>query len=180
MLKLLYDGSIIFLDEKNGIWTSPCSSCTYIETELHKIIVDTSTKDKKKVIISNLNKLNVKLKDIDYVINTHSHASHTENNDIFRNAKVIKYSDGSINEFNDPEIEIIWTPGHTFDSISVIYGDFVVAPAVIDSKKLILENAPLITVIDEELAKESILKIKNLKKHIVTAHEGILYNNEYE
>ncbi|WP_232179340.1 MBL fold metallo-hydrolase [Methanococcus vannielii] len=176
---MLYNGSIIYIDEKNEIWASPCSSSTYVETKKHKIVIDTSKKEKMKVIISNLNKLDVRLKDIDYVINTHNHISHTENNDIFKNADILKYSDGSLDNFNDSEIEVLLTPGHTFDSISLIYDDYVIAPAAVNSKRNIIDEKIVISAIDDELARKSILKIKSLKKHIVTAHEGILYNYEY-
>ncbi|AEK19563.1 MBL fold metallo-hydrolase [Methanococcus maripaludis] len=136
MLKVLYSGSVTYLDEKNNVFVAPSSSCTYIETSENKIIVDTSSKDKKKIIISNLNKLDVKLKEIDYIISSHNHNNHNGNNGLFRNAKIVKYSDGSINDFKDPEVEIIWTPGHTFDSISVIHEDYVVAPAAVHLKKI--------------------------------------------
>ncbi|WP_459202265.1 MBL fold metallo-hydrolase [Methanococcus sp. CF] len=179
MLKLLYNGSITYLNEENNMFVGPSSSCTYIETSENKIIVDTSSKDKKKIIISNLNKLNVKLKDINYVINSHNHNNHTGNNDLFRNAKVVMYSDGSINDFKDPEIEIMWTPGHTFDSISVIYEDYVVAPAAVHRKKNILEGTDLPILMDRELSKKSIQKIVSLKKNIITGHDGILYTFEY-
>ena len=161
------------------MFVGPSSSCTYIETSENKIIVDTSSKDKKKIIISNLNKLDVKLKDIDYVINSHNHNNHNGNNDLFRNAKVVRYSDGSINDFKDSEIEILWTPGHTFDSISVVYEDYVVAPAAVHRKKNVLENLDLPIAIDLELSKKSIQKIVSLKKNIITGHDGILYASEY-
>ncbi|MBA2862776.1 MBL fold metallo-hydrolase [Methanococcus maripaludis] len=179
MLKLLYDGSITYLDEENGMFVGPSSSCTYIETSENKIIVDTSSRDKKKIIISNLNKLDVKLKDIDYVISSHNHNNHNGNNDLFRNAKVVRYSDGSINEFKDPEIDILWTPGHTFDSISVMYDDYVVAPAAVHRKENVLENLDLPIAIDLELSKKSIQKIVSLKKNIITGHYGMLYTSEY-
>lgn len=179
LLKVLYSGSVTYLDEKNNVFVAPSSSCTYIETSENKIIVDTSSKDKKKIIISNLNKLDVKLKEIDYIISSHNHNNHNGNNGLFRNAEIVKYSDGSINDFKDPEIEIMWTPGHTFDSISVIHGDYVVAPAAVHLKKNILQNYDIPIAIDLEISKKSIQRIVALKKHVITGHDGILYASEY-
>ena len=53
MIKLLYKGELI---RENGIIKKASSSVTLIQTENHNIIVDTSTKDKRELIIEELKK----------------------------------------------------------------------------------------------------------------------------
>ena len=55
MIKLLYEGELI---RENGIIKKASSSVTLIQTENHNIIVDTSTRDKRELIIEELKKLN--------------------------------------------------------------------------------------------------------------------------
>ena len=83
MLKLLYEGILI---RENGIIKKASSSSTLIITNNHNIIVDTSTRDMKDMIIKGLSELNLTLDDIDVVINTHLHYDHIENNSLFKNA----------------------------------------------------------------------------------------------
>ena len=85
MLKLLYEGELI---RENDVIKKASSSVTLIQTKSHNIIVDTSTKDKRELIIEELRKLNLEPKDIDVVINTHRHQDHIENNDLFEHATI--------------------------------------------------------------------------------------------
>ncbi|MDK2790853.1 MAG: N-acyl homoserine lactone hydrolase, partial [Methanothermococcus sp.] len=89
MLKLLYKGILI---RDNDRIKKASSSVTYIGTKKHNIIVDTSSKDNRELIIEELKKLGLKPADIDIVINTHSHHDHVGNNDLFNNAEFINYS----------------------------------------------------------------------------------------
>ncbi|WP_423793136.1 MBL fold metallo-hydrolase [Methanocaldococcus indicus] len=188
MLHLIYEG-----DRKS-------SSVTLIITEEHNIIVDTSTKDKKDLIISKLKELNFEPKDIDIIINTHIHKGHTENNDLFEDANIyasahecIKKCDGCmlyseideiygfepIEKFPNEEITIIKTPGHTYGSISVLYEDYIIVGDAAPLKENILNNKVPENIVDFRAAKGSIRRIKMLKKNIITGHEGIVYVNEY-
>jgi glyoxylase-like metal-dependent hydrolase (beta-lactamase superfamily II) len=174
MIKVLYDG--ILTRDGNRI-TEASSSITFIKTKKHNIIVDTATKDKKDLIIRELDKLGLKPEDIDIVINTHDHWDHVENNDLFKNAKLITYY--NYGELDDEEIEIMETPGHTEDSISVIYKDYIVVGDASPLKDNILKDIEPKLNIDEELALNTLKKIKSLKKNIITGHEGIHYKDSY-
>ncbi len=174
MIKVIYDGVLI----RNGnTITEAASSVTFIKTKKHNIIVDTSSRDKRDLIIRKLDELGLKPEDIDIVINTHDHWDHVENNDLFKNAKIINYK--NYNELNDDEIEIIETPGHTEDSISVTYSDYIVVGDASPLKDNILKDIEPKLNIDEKLALDTLKKIKNLKKNIITGHEGIQYKDEY-
>ena len=173
MLKLLYEGKLV--REGSRIWEAS-SSVTFIKTENHNIIIDTSSRDKRDIILKSLEKLNLSPKDIDIVINTHSHWDHVGNNDLFKSAEVIKYN--NYKSLKDRDIEILETPGHTWDSISVIYGDYIVVGDAIPLKdNIIKEVAPGINV-NRELALNTLKKIKSLGKHIITGHDGIYFQSK--
>ncbi|WP_456419657.1 MBL fold metallo-hydrolase [Methanocaldococcus infernus] len=197
MLKLLYKGELI---RENDIIKKASSSVTLIQTKEHNIIVDTSTKDKRELIIKELNKINLEPKDIDVVINTHRHYDHIENNDLFKEAIVyaspkecVERCKGClvykkldeieefepIENFKDDEITIINTPGHTYGSISIIYKDYVVVGDAIPLRDNLFKNIPPRVRVDYRSAMGSIKRIKMLKKNIVTGHDGIIYKDEY-
>jgi glyoxylase-like metal-dependent hydrolase (beta-lactamase superfamily II) len=183
MLKLLYEGILI---RENGIIKKASSSSTLIITNNHNIIVDTSTRDMKDMIIKGLSELNLTLDDIDVVINTHLHYDHIENNSLFKNAtfyaspKEFGFDDNfeDFRKLKDKEIEIIETPGHTYGSISVIYKDYVVVGDASPLRNNILKMIPPKLHVDEKLALESLKKIRELKKNVITGHEGIVYKEE--
>lgn len=173
MLRLLYEGKLVRKDNKI---LEASSSVTFIKTENHNIIVDTSSKDKRDIIVKGLEKLNLSPKDIDIVINTHSHWDHVGNNDLFKSAEVIKYN--NYKSLKDRDIEILETPGHTWDSISVIYRDYIVVGDAVPLKdNIIKEVAPGINV-NRELALNTLKKIKSLGKHIITGHDGIYFQSK--
>jgi len=170
MLKLLYEGKLVRADSRI---LEASSSVTLIKTERYCIVVDTSSRDKRDVIIKGLEKLNMSPRDIDIVINTHRHWDHIENNDLFKSAEVINYK--NYRSLKDKEIEILETPGHTWDSISVVYGDYIVVGDAAPLKdNIIKEVAPGINV-DRELALNTLRRIKSLGKHIITGHDGIYF-----
>jgi glyoxylase-like metal-dependent hydrolase (beta-lactamase superfamily II) len=169
MLKIIYDG--ILIREGNTI-TEASSSIVFIQTKKNNIIIDTATKDKKDLIINELNKLGLTPDDITIVINTHNHWDHVENNDLFKNAKLITHKNYKELNEEDREIEIVETPGHTYDSISIIYGDYIVAGDATPLKNNILQDIEPKLNVDSELALKTLKWIKSLKKKIITGHEG--------
>jgi len=177
---------------------SNASSVTLIETSRHNILVDTSSLEVRGLIVERLNELGFDVKDIDIVINTHLHFNHTANNILFRHAKIFaspneclerckgyllfydryaKFTFNPIKEFEDDEIAILNTPGHTWGSISVVYRDYVVVGDAIPFKDNAIRGE-IEKCVDKRYAKSSIKRIKALKKNIVTGHDGIIYANE--
>ncbi|WP_456473076.1 MBL fold metallo-hydrolase [Methanocaldococcus sp.] len=183
MIKLLYDGELI---RENGIIKKASSSVTLIQTKNHNIIVDTSTKDKREIIIKELEKLNLSPKDIEITINTHLHYDHIENNSIFTNAtfyaspKEFGFNEyfEDFKKFKDKDIEIVETPGHTYGSISVIYKDYIVVGDASPLKNNVIKLIPPRLNVDEKLALKTLKYIRSLKKNVITGHEGIVYKEE--
>jgi glyoxylase-like metal-dependent hydrolase (beta-lactamase superfamily II) len=99
-------------------------SCVYlIQLNNKNILIDTSSKINQTELIQNLNELEIKIKDVDIIILTHLHWDHKENIDLFKNSKI--YSKDNIKNLNIPEFKIIKTPGHTPDSICILYKDIL-------------------------------------------------------
>ncbi|ACX72938.1 beta-lactamase domain protein [Methanocaldococcus vulcanius M7] len=197
MIKLLYEGEFV---RKNNIIKKASSSITFIQTKSHNIIVDTSTKDKRELIIKELKKLNLEPKDIDVVINTHRHCNHVANNDLFCNAEIYSSAQECIVEYNgcklytsideieeftpiekfqDDEITILKTPGHTYGSVSVVYGDYVIVGDAAPLRENIIEDILPPSIVDYRSAKGSLRRIKLLKKNVITGHDGIVYKEEF-
>ncbi|XP_036367191.1 metallo-beta-lactamase domain-containing protein 1 isoform X1 [Octopus sinensis] len=99
----------------------------------HKIIVDTGNPWDKEDIIQGLAKHAVLPSDIDYVVCTHGHLDHVGNLNLFTNAIYIvsydicirnrylmhDFKEGIPYEIDD-YVEVIATPGHTGEDVSVI------------------------------------------------------------
>jgi glyoxylase-like metal-dependent hydrolase (beta-lactamase superfamily II) len=98
----------------------------------HNLIVDTGLPQDKGTILEELEKEGLAIDDIHYVVCTHGHSDHVGNNNLFPNATfVVSYdiSNGDLYTFHDfsiqpyvidDEIEIVQTPGHSYQDISVL------------------------------------------------------------
>jgi glyoxylase-like metal-dependent hydrolase (beta-lactamase superfamily II) len=101
---------------------------TLINDNGKNIIVDPGTTRTENEIKKTLEKHNLTLEDINFVFLTHSHYDHFKNIGIFPKATIIEYWgawDGDKissrkQKFFSDNIEIIKTPGHSIDSLSLI------------------------------------------------------------
>lgn len=93
-------------------------SCVYFLKLEKNILIDTSSSNNKKEIIEDLKKLNINPEDIQIVILTHQHWDHNSNVNLFPNAEIYDFRD--INKI-PKEFKVIKTPGHTKDSICLLY-----------------------------------------------------------
>lgn len=178
------------------------SSVTLIRNMDLKIIVDTGFYDEKPRILDELSKHNLKPSDIDMVINTHLHADHTGNNDLFDKAQFIGHKNESGSEVMGncriidkdmeiaPGVKIIETPGHTKGSISVIVAGHTAKSeinrfAITGDALPIMDNyikwVPPGINIDPQLALDSMQKIVTLSKIIIPGHDKpfIILNHEH-
>lgn len=87
------------------------------------IMIDTSSQEARPELLENLKQLNINPKDIDTIILTHSHYDHNGNNDLFPNANI--YNSNNIESISIPEFKVIRTPGHTQDSICILYKEIL-------------------------------------------------------
>lgn len=125
IVKQLIEG---FVESDKKTWILASSSVTLIKDSGANILVDVGGRGYLKRVEDVLKKEKLSLKDIDIVINSHSHPDHCWNNAFFPKAKFISFM-GTLEDkmfFGRPpqqiteNVEIIATPGHSEDSISVI------------------------------------------------------------
>jgi len=96
-------------------------SCVYVlKLDNKNILIDTSSPENKNELLNDLSKLKLKPEDINFIILTHSHWDHIGNLNLFKNAKII--TSKNLNELSK-QLKIIATPGHTSDSICLLYQD---------------------------------------------------------
>jgi len=125
-IKILING---YVREENGEELVSCTTTLIQENNLN-IIVDPGMN--KSMLLESLEKEGLSVKDINYVILTHTHLDHCLLTAIFENAIVLDNSDtfsfeGKIGEhggkISDTDIRIIDTPGHDQFHCSVLVND---------------------------------------------------------
>lgn len=138
-------------------------SCVYlIITKNIKIIIDTSSEENQKELISDLKQLNLKPKDINIILLTHSHYDHVGNLDLFKSAKV--YDINNIGRFKIKDIKIIKTPGHTYDSICLLYKNILFSGDTLFYKGIGRTDLPES---EPEKMQESLEKLRKIKYRIL-------------
>lgn len=116
----------------NVIYRKPCRSSITLIKSNYNVLVDTGARADETRILEKLGENEVETSDIDYVINTHWHQDHTSNNHLFPDAKIIagdtvwlpkEDANKSPVETEVKKIkgvEVLRTPGHTPDHLSVL------------------------------------------------------------
>lgn len=108
-------------------------SITLVETEQHKVIVDTGGPWDRQYLIEAFSELGVGLVEVDYVVGTHGHSDHVGNLNLFPDATHIVGWDVcqrdlyTSHPFSDSQLYVIEenlvvmaTPGHTHHDVSLI------------------------------------------------------------
>jgi N-acyl homoserine lactone hydrolase len=183
---VLKPGSI--LRDESGNILDARSSVTLIVADSWKIIVDTGQKGEDEQILEGLARLDLQPKDIDYVLNTHSHDDHVGNNYLFSHAKFLVPND---REMIASGVWTMHTPGHSLDSISVvveagvetfkknaIMKDFrmiVIAGDALPTFGNFQKNVPPALHVDRDLAVSSMAKIVALADIVVPGHDLPFY-----
>jgi glyoxylase-like metal-dependent hydrolase (beta-lactamase superfamily II) len=182
-LKIIRSGYLIRAE--NGMILDASSTAVLIETDKNYILVDSSKSGDKEMIVKNLLKNKIKLKDITILIFTHAHTDHIGNANIFHNAQIYIHSLDKL--FNsaihikrfpyriEEDIEIIDTPGHSWDSISVILKKinrvYAITGDCIPLKNNLIDWIPPIVNVDPEKAIESMKKILKIADIIIPGHD---------
>jgi N-acyl homoserine lactone hydrolase len=168
-VSLLKPGSI--LRDDAGLILDARSSVTLIAADTHRIIVDTGLDGEEKVIIERLRERGLDPEDIDLVINTHDHQDHTGNNFLFSGAEVLSPKEGDLIA---PGVEIIDTPGHSMDSISIVVRSQKVVVLTGDALPTFsnyIKSVPPAHHVDRELACRSMSRILGIADVVVPGHD---------
>lgn len=149
--------------EKN-IWQlcfKEFGSCVYfLKSNNKNILIDTSSKEASQELIMDLEKLNIKPKDINTILLTHTHPDHNANISLFPNAQVIPPE--SV-ESSFPELKLIQTPGHTPDSVCYLYKEVLFSGDTIFDKEHNYIGRTDFPESNPEAMQESLNKLRKLK-----------------
>ncbi|MEK6918150.1 MAG: MBL fold metallo-hydrolase [Nanoarchaeota archaeon] len=140
-------------------------SCVYLLWLKEPILIDTSSSENEEELLEDIKALDLNPDEVSAIILTHTHWDHIGNLHLFKNAKI--YSVKNINEISRifPEFKIIETPGHTRDSICILYKD------ILFSGDTIFENGYVgrtdLPESDETEMEKSLEKLKKINYKIL-------------
>jgi len=197
-VKILLEGSHSLVNDKVYI----NSTVTLVKSENKRILVDTSHLWDKGKLLMALKKENLFPGDIDIVILTHTHLDHTANLHLFSKAKIFAKFIGSYpgqlhnisekcierHEIKDgtkitKDVEFLFTPGHSIDSLSVVVktdkGIVVVSGDAIASEHFadINNNPEEFLLYNLKKYKKSKQKILKIADWVIPGH-GKMFKNE--
>ncbi|MBW2995978.1 MBL fold metallo-hydrolase [Candidatus Woesearchaeota archaeon] len=122
-VKILVQG---YTSEESGEEKTQCT-ITLIQDKDINMVVDPGTLKDRQILINALKKEGLSIEDINYVCITHSHMDHYRNIGMFPNAKALDYwgiwEKDTVDDWNpkfSEDIEIIKTPGHNYDAITLL------------------------------------------------------------
>ncbi len=158
-----------------------CCTISFVRDGKISMIVDPGTAKRQQIIVDKLKENGLKIDDINFVCITHSHMDHYRNIGMFPNAKSLDFWgiwDGDkvkdwIPQFSK-NIEIIKTPGHNYDGITLLINTNKGKVAICGDvfwKENYPEKDPYAS--DNNLLKESRKKVLELSDWIVPGHAGI-------
>jgi N-acyl homoserine lactone hydrolase len=166
---LLKSGSI--LKDITGKILEARSSVTLVISKSKRIIIDTGLLGEAELIIEALALKELTTDDIDIVINTHSHADHNGNNDLFNNAEFLTPGEA---DMIAPNVIAMETPGHTTDSISVKIDAedvLIVAGDALPTLNNFLKNVPPAIHVNRDQSIASMNRIISNASIVVPGHD---------
>jgi glyoxylase-like metal-dependent hydrolase (beta-lactamase superfamily II) len=172
-----------WLRRENGVLMEAHSTATLVVTTGHNILVDTSTKQQRTLLLQGLRSEGLRPGDIDMLVNTHLHLDHIGNNDLFTTAsKMAREEEGPDPSFvritEDAEIApgigLMHTPGHSPGSMSVVVETdgrrYVIAGDAIPTRDNYEKWLPPMIHYDREVALESMRRIREIADVIIPGH----------
>ncbi len=143
------------------------SSCVYLVKLPEPILIDTGSREAREELVADLKNLFIEPEDVNSIILTHNHWDHNGNLEVFKNAKI--YSSINIKELKSkfPEFKTFETPGHTRDSICILYENILFSGDTIFDKN---QNYVGRTDMPESLPEEmpnTLEKLKNINYEIL-------------
>lgn len=142
-------------------------SCVYLLKLPEPVLIDTSSQPARQELLEDLKNLNVKPEEIKSIILTHHHPDHEENLDLFPSAKVYAFENKEEIEKDFPTFKIILTPGHTKDSICILYKDILFSgDTIFDKEQTCIGRTDFPESVPEKM-QESLNKLGKLNYEIL-------------
>lgn len=125
-VKILIEGYTTADTQKDGEERT-CPTMTLVRDKNIVMVVDPGVIRNQKLIIDRLEEEGLSINDVNFVCLTHSHPDHYRNVGMFPKAKMLEYwgiweddkCEDWQSQFTD-DIKIIKTPGHSYDSITLL------------------------------------------------------------
>ena len=176
-VKILIEG---YTSENSGE-EKICPTITLIRDKDIKMIVDPGVLEDQKMLIDKLKEEKLTIDDINIVFITHSHIDHYRNIGMFPKAKTLEFYglwdkntvEDWDSQFTD-DIQIIKTPGHSYDALTLLIKTDKGIIAVCGDvfwKKDFPEDDEYAT--DKEKLKESRKTVLKMADWIIPGHAGI-------
>lgn len=173
-IKILIEGYV----SKDSPEEGSCSTITLIKDENITMVVDPGTMKGQELLVEKLKEENLTIDDVDLVCVTHSHMDHYRNIGMFPKAKALDYwglwHGDKIEEFKEKftdDIQILKTPGHSYDGITLFVKTAEGIIAVCGDvfwKENYPEDDQYAT--DKEKLKESREKILKMADFVIPGH----------
>ena len=155
-----------------------CPTITLVKDKDIVMVVDPGVLEDQKILIDILGKEGLTIDDIDNVCITHSHIDHYRNIGMFPRAKTLEYwglwNKNTVEDWKEQfteNIQIVKTPGHSYDSITLFIKTDKGIIAVCGDvfwKENFPENDVYAS--DKEKLKESRKKILEIADYIIPGH----------
>ena len=104
-----------------------CPTITMVKNKNFVMIVDPGVLEDQKILIDKLKEEGLTVDDVNIVFITHSHLDHYRNIGMFPNAKTLEYwglwDKNTVEDWKEQfteNIKIIKTPGHNYDSLTLL------------------------------------------------------------
>ncbi len=176
-VKILIKG---FTSEESGEEITQCTVSLVKDGDI-VMVVDPGTMKDRQILVDALKAEGLEIGDITHVCITHSHMDHYRHIGMFPNAKALDYwglwEKDTVDDWN-PEfsenIEIIKTPGHNYDGITLLVKTGKGIVAVVGDvfwKENLPEDDPYAS--DKEKLKQSRKLVLEKANYIVPGHGGM-------
>ena len=174
-VKILIEG---YTTAETGEEEKTCPTITLVKDKDMVMVVDPGVLEDQNMLIEKLKEENLTINDVNVVCITHSHMDHYRNIGMFPKAKSLDYwglwdrdtVDDWNSQFTD-DIQIIKTPGHSYDSITLLVktnkGIIAICGDVFWKENL-PENDPYAS--DKEKLKESRKKVLEIADYVIPGH----------
>lgn len=180
-VKILIEGYTTADSVASGEEEKTCPTITLVRDEDIIMVVDPGVLEDQKMLVDKLKEEGLSVDDVNVVCITHSHLDHYRNIGMFPRAKTLEYwglwDKNTVEDWKEQfteNIRIIKTPGHNYDSITLLVktdkGIIAICGDVFWKEDL-PENDLYAS--DKEKLKESRQKVLEVADWIVPGHAGM-------